>query len=34
MRPGMGKVWKQVTDTWERDATRPPKRGATRQPKG
>jgi hypothetical protein len=25
LRPGMGKVFKQITDTWERDATRPPK---------
>jgi hypothetical protein len=25
MRPGMGKVFKQIGDTWERDATRPPK---------
>ena len=25
LRPGMGKVFKQITDTWEREATRPPK---------
>jgi hypothetical protein len=25
MRPGMGKVFKQIQDTWERDATRPSK---------
>jgi hypothetical protein len=25
LRPGMGKVFKQIGDTWEREATRPPK---------
>ncbi len=25
LRPGMGKVYKQIADTWEREATRPPK---------
>ena len=25
MRPGMGKVFKQITDTWDREAARPPK---------
>jgi hypothetical protein len=25
LRPGMGKVFKQITDTWDREATRPPK---------
>ncbi len=27
MRPGMGKVFKQITDTWERDATQPERPG-------
>jgi len=34
LRPGMGKVFKQITDTWEREATRPPKPSQpTRPPK-
>ncbi len=38
MRPGMGKVWQQITDAWGRDASRParpPKHGARKpHPKG
>ena len=35
LRPGMGKVFKQISDTWEREATRPPKPASQpRSPKG
>lgn len=34
LRPGMGKVFKQITDRWERDAARPAKGTAPRRPKG
>ncbi len=34
MRPGMGKVWKQIGDTWERDAARPPKPARLKRVKG
>ena len=33
LRPGMGKVFKQITDAWEHDATRPPKPAKARRPK-
>lgn len=34
LRPGMGKVFKQIGDAWERDATRPPKPARPKRPKG
>jgi hypothetical protein len=33
LRPGLGKVFKQIGDSWEHDATRPPKPAKPKRPK-
>ena len=33
MRPGMGKVFKQITDQWSKAASRPPKRARKATPR-